>query len=362
MLQDKERISGKQALMLVLTGGIGTVFEVVASFAIKDAGRDGWLAVLIGYGLAAGVGLSLLDLGKRFPNQNLIQYLPAVWGKFFGKMLGLVYILGWWLMTAVIIRANIELIRFFLPATPILILLILMMVLIMYTLYKGFEVFARTTEFFGIIIFLCILLIMGLAAPNLNLQNLTPVLGNGFQPVLKGLANQFAFGMETVLFMAFWLPLINKAPDAPRALGYGMAISGVLLTALVAIFVCFTGTSFTPRIIFPIFYMSRYIQVGDFLMGLEAVFMSLWLFSSYLEILVFYYQPVVGLAQWLNLKDYKPLIIPMTGITITLAMLPSNMIEVAKLDAFKNPFIIIPLALLIPLTWLIAVGRKLANE
>jgi len=71
---------------------------------------------------------------------------------------------------------------------------------------------------------------------------------------------------------------------------------------------------------------------------------------------------VVGLAQWLNLKDYKPLIIPMTVITVILAMIPSNMIEVSKLDGLKNPTIIIPLTLLIPITWLVAVIRNFKRK
>lgn len=362
MFQDKEKISGNQALMLILAGGIGTIFEVVAAFAIKDAGRDGWLSVLIAYGLAAILGLFLLDLGRRFPNKTFVQYLPEVLGKIPGKIAGLAYILGWWVMTPIIIRANIEFIRFFLPTTPTLILIIMMALLIVYVMHKGFEVFARTTEFFVILLIFSIILILGLNAPSVNMNNLTPILANGFQPVWKGLVNQFAFAAEAILFMALWLPGLNKHRDGARAVALGMSISGVLLTVLVVIFIGFTGTSLTPRMIFPVFYMSRYILIGNFLMGLEAILMLLWMISSYLEILVFYYPPIVGLAQWLNLKDYKPLILPMTVITIALAVLPANMIEVAKLDALKNPTIIIPLALLIPLTWLIAKIRRQTNS
>ncbi|HEX3048132.1 MAG TPA: endospore germination permease [Bacillota bacterium] len=362
MFQNKEKISGNQALALVLAGGIGTIFEVVATFAIKDAGRDGWLSVLIAYGLAAIVGFILLNLGKRFPNKTFVQYLPLVLGKIPGKIAGLAYILGWWIMTPVIIRSDIELIRFFLPTTPLLILIILMVLLVMYVMGKGFEVFARTAELFVILVIFSIILILGLNTFNVNFKNLTPILANGFAPVLKSLIVQFAFAIETILFMALWLPCLNKHKGGARAVVWGISISGVLLTVLVAAFVGFTGTSLTPRMLFPIFYMSRYIQIGGFLTGLEAIFMLLWLISSYLEILVFSYPSVVGLAQWLNLKDYKPLILPMTVITIVLSILPTNMLEVSKLDALKNPTIIIPLALLIPLTWLIAIIRNLKEK
>lgn len=359
MFQEREKISGQQALMLVLAGGIGNIFVVIAVPAIQDAGRDGWLSVFIAYGLALIVALALLDLGRRFPDKTLVQYLPVVLGKIPGKLAGLAYILGWWSITPLIIREIIELVRFFLPFTPPLWILILMALLAVYAMRKGFEVFARTAEFFVVVMILLIVLILALTIPNIAFTNLTPILANGFWPVMKGLLVQFPYAMETILFMALWLPCLNNRRDGTRAVLLGMPFAGVLLTILVAANIAFTGINLTSRMIFPVFYMSRYILIGNFLMGMEAVFMVLWLISSYLEILVFYYPPVVGLAQWFHLKGYQPLIVPMMVITVILAMLPSNVIEVIKLDTLKNPLIILPLGLLIPLIWVIAVVRKL---
>ncbi len=359
MFQDQEKISGNQALMLTLAAGVGNIFVVLAVPAIQEAGRDGWLPVFISYGLAIGIGLSLFDLERRFPNLTFIQLLPAVFGKVLGKLAGLSYILGWWIMAPLIIREIAELIRFFLPFTPTWVIVVFMALLVVYVMYKGFEVFARTAELFVVLIIFLIILILALNFSNFTWNNLTPVLANGFGPVLKGLWVQFPYALETILFMALWLPCVNKRQDGLRAILLGMPLAGILLTILVAANIAFTGITLTARFIFPVFYMSRYIFIGNFLTGMEAVFMVLWLISSYLEILVFYYPSVVGLAQWLNLKEYQPLILPMMLITVILTLVPSNVIEVIKLDTLKNPIIILPLGLLIPITWLVAVVRKL---
>ncbi|HEX7714006.1 MAG TPA: endospore germination permease [Bacillota bacterium] len=362
MFQDKEKISGNQALMLTLAGGIGNIFVVLAVPAIQEAGRDGWLSVFIAYGMAIVIGLVLLDLGRRFPNQTIVQVLPMIFGNILGKLAGLAYILGWWLMAPLIIREIAELLRFFLPFTPTLIIIIFMALLVVYAMRKGFEVYARTAELFVVLMILLIVLILGLNLGNFTWKNLTPVLANGFRPVLKGLWVQFPYALETILFMALWLPCLNKRQDGLRAVLLGIPLAGLLLTVFVAANIAFTGITLTARFIFPVFYMSRYIFIGNFLSGMEAVFMVLWLISSYLEILVFYYPPVVGLAQWLNLKEYRPLILPMMLVTVILTLLPSNVIEVIKLDTLKNPFIILPLGLLIPLAWLVAVIRKLDHS
>jgi spore germination protein KB len=359
LFQDKEKISGHQALMLILTGGIGNIFVVIAVPAIQDAGRDGWLPVFIAYCIATIVGLALLDLGRRFPAKTFIQYLPIVLGKVPGKLAGLAYILSWWLITSLIIREIMELIRLFLPFTPPLAIITLMALLVVYAMRKGFEVYARTAEIFVIFMICLIILILGLNFSNFTFKNLTPVLANGFGPVLKSLWVQIPYALETILFMALWLPCLNEHRDGHRAVLLGMPVAGIILTIFVAANIAFSGVALTSRLIFPVFYMSRYILIGNFLMGMEAVFMVLWLISSYLEILVFNYPSVVGLAQWLNLKKYQPLILPMMVVTVALATVPSNVIEVIKLDTLKNPAIILPLGLLIPFTWLIAVIRRL---
>jgi spore germination protein KB len=359
VFQNKEKISGTQALMLILAGGIGNIFVVIAVPAIKDAGRDGWLGVLIGYGLATLTGLILLDLGRRFPSRTFIQYLPVVLGKLPGKLAGLAYILGWWLMAPLIIREITELIRLVLPFTPPVVITILMALLAIYVMRQGFEVFTRTAQFFVLIVIFLLLLILLLNAPNLRFTELTPFLADGFSPVVRSLWVQFPYALESILFMALWLPCLNRPSDGMRAVLLGMACAGVLLTIMVAANIAFSGIELTSRMIFPVFYMSRYIFIGNFLAGMEAFFMILWMVSSYLEILIFVYPPVVGLSQWLNLKDYQPLILPMMIITVALSAAPSNVIELIQLDSLKNPLIILPLGLLIPFTWLVAVIRHL---
>jgi spore germination protein KB len=359
LFQDNEKISGNQALMLILAGGIGNIFVVLTVPAIQDAGRDGWLSVFIAYGLAIGIGFALVDLGRRFPAKTFVQYLPIVLGKIPGKLAGLIYLLGWWLITPLIIREIVEMIRLFLPFTPPLVITIFMALLVLYAMRKGFEAYARTAELFVTLMILLIVLILGLNFSNFNWKNVTPVLANGWGPVLKGLWTQLPYALETILFMALWLPCLNKRREGLRAILIGMPLAGILLTILVAANIAFTGIALTSRLIFPVFYMSRYIFIGNFLTGMEAVFMLLWMISSYLEIPVFYYPSVVGLAQWLNLKDYQPLIVPMMVVTVALTTVPSNVIEVIKLDILKNPVIILPLGLLIPFTWFIALIRKL---
>lgn len=359
MFQDREKISDYQALMLILAAGIGNIFVVIAAPAIKNAGRDGWISVLLAYGIATVIGLALVKLKSRFPNKTIIQYMPKIWGRVLGKLLSLFYILSFWSMTGLIYRENAEVMAFFLEETPSISVNIIMSILVIYVMKKGFKIFARTAELLVPIIIIFIILSVCMLIPDVKFERLAPVLDNGFLPLLKALLIQVPYAMETILFMAIWFPCLNKKKEGTRAILIGVPVAGILMTIIVVVTIAFMGTTLPVKVIFPPFYMSRYILFAQFLTGLDAIFMLLWIASSYLQICIFFYPGVIGLAQWLNLKDYKPLIIPMTIIAIILSMVPANVIELLKLDTLKNPYLILPMALMIPLSLVIALIRKL---
>lgn len=357
MFQSKEKISDYQGLMLVIAGAIGNIFVVIALPASIHAGRDAWLSVLLAYFIATIDGILLIYLGRRFPQKTFVQYLPIVLGKFIGKLVGLFYILAFWILTPLIMTEIMELMRFFLRFTPMIYINVLLSILIAYAMGRGFEVVARTAELFVVIMIIILILVFCVSARDVDIENILPMFENGIMPILKSQIILLPYAFETVLFMALWLPCLRKISESKRVLIIGMAISGGILTLLVIITTGIFGAELLKRIVYPSFHLARYILIGNFLAGFEAIFMILWMFSSYLQLLTFYYPSVVGLAQWLNLKDYKPLIIPIAVVNIILAMVPSNIVEIIKLDTLKNSIIILPLGIIIPITWLIAVIR-----
>lgn len=358
MFQDTEKISSHQAFTLALTSGLGDIFVVITVPAVTDAGRDGWIPVMLAYTISIFIALALVNLGHRFPNKTIVQYLPIVLGKPIGKILGLSYIFVMWAMASVVFREAEELVSFFFTNTPLVATGTLFAVLIIYTMKKGIEVFARVTEILIVVVIFFIVFSLSILLLDCNFKNILPVMENGVMPIINALPTHLSYGMETILFAALWLPCLNNNKPK-KALVTGLSISGILLTLLVIICIAFTGTELTKELSYPLFYMFSYIQIGHFITGFAAIFMLIWVSSSYLELLVFFYPPVVGLAQWLNLKTYKPLIIPMFLITWWMSFIPSNLYENLNYDKIIGNYIKLPIGLSILLIWLIAVIRGL---
>ncbi|GAB6138533.1 GerAB/ArcD/ProY family transporter [Halanaerobaculum tunisiense] len=351
MFQDKKRISTYQAVMLVISSAIGNVFAIMSVFLVKDAGRDGWLSLILAYAIGMIIGLILIKLGSYFPNKTLVQYLPDVLGKFLGKSIGLIWILSFWLLTAIVHRENAEIIKFFMPQISSSSIIIMTVLLNIYILKKGFKIFARIAELLIPMMIISILLGIFFIIPEMELKRLTPIIEMGFSPVLKGIPRQLAFVMQTILFMGFWFPRLNNKKKGTSIFLAGLSISGILLTSLVVATIAVLGPKLIVKLTVPALYLFH-----------GTIFIVFWVISTFVQTLVFFYPSVIGLAQWLNLKDYKFLILPMSIITVTLALLPSSFMEVLDLNNLDNLLIVLPLGLLIPIIWFIAIIRGFSKS
>lgn len=361
MFQEQEKISGHQAFMLLWAAALGNIFVVMSVPAVNSAGRDGWIPVLLAYLMAAPLGLSQVKLGLRFPGQTIVQYLPAALGPLVGRTAAFGYFLTFWVFSAVIYRETAELIATaFLPRTPLMVVMGLLALPVAYTMKQGFEVFARITEVLVPALLIMIALVCVLVAPEMKAHNLVPVLEYGMLPVLKGIPRQLAFALESVLIMGLWLPCVRESArrQLPRKLLYTLPPAGVLLGGLVAGEIAVFGPDTVARLQFPVLSMTTMISIAWFFERIESVFMALWITSSYLQILVFSYPAVVGLAQWFHLKDYRVLILPMTAVALATATVPANVFETIAWNDFLDLFFVLPLALLVPVALFICSWGK----
>ncbi|GAA3319439.1 hypothetical protein GCM10020331_026350 [Ectobacillus funiculus] len=78
----------------------------------------------------------------------------------------------------------------------------------------------------------------------------------------------------------------------------------------------------SPQEIFeaPLMAAVTYISIADFLSHLESLVMACWIAGAFMKIGVIYYALVLGLAQWLNLSDYRPIVFPVGFLMILMSI------------------------------------------
>jgi spore germination protein KB len=181
-----------------------------------------------------------------------------------------------------------------------------------------------------------------MVSKEMELKNLTPVLADGLMPVVKGTYRQLLFFGETIV-MAMFLPYLNIPQRARRSTIIAVIITGLLGICVIIGTIAVFG-AITAHLKFPTLSLARYISIGNFIERAEALIILMWIGGGFVKITIFHYCAVLALAQWLNLKDYRPLAIPIGVILVILSIiLWENIVEVVELikKTLPVPFLII---------------------
>lgn len=359
------KISTKQAIILIVVIILPTSFITMPSLLINISRQDALISVLLASLAGIFIAWIISALFVRFPRNNLFEVTEKVFGKVIGKTINLLYVV-WFLHTNILIikQFSYAINLTILVNTPIIIFYIMPILISIYAIYKGFEVIARVSELFIPVILAFMLMIFILNAGNMDINNLFPLFDTDFSAILKATAIGVSWIGEIILFSMF-IPYLSK-PENVKLIGIS-----AMLVILFFLSLAVSGTLMvlTPyaagNFVLPVFNSLRLISIGNFLERLESVIIVSWIFTQFGKICIFYYAAVLGSAQLLGLKNYKPLIIPIGILLFILAVfLFPNIIEVMNFilvffPPYEMPFFEIGIPLLLLIT---AVITKKGNK
>jgi len=315
-MKKDEKVSSIQMLFLLVTMVSVTGFLFVPSITAKYASRDGWISVAV-LATAFGILVALVctRLGLYYPDKSVVQYAPELLGKFGGKFIGLLYVLFFIHANAIIVREFGDfLVTAFLPETPLLVFNMIVVLLAAYAAYNGMEVLCRMNQFLFPLFVAVFAFIVILLTEDVCFNNFLPLMEHGVKPVIRGSLVPNAWRGEIVLILMF-LPFLNKPRETGQTLITAVLLIGFFLTLTAATSIAVFGPLLTQNMVFSILELARYVSLGHFLERLEAIVIIVWVAGVTVKVAAFYLAAVLGIAQWLNIKDYRPLVYPV-GIFI----------------------------------------------
>jgi spore germination protein KB len=317
---DNGRISSVQLLFifLILEGSSAILYAPARVAAL--AGADSWLAVTLPsalYGLL--VLLVAVTLGKRFPAQVFTEYLPEIVGKVLGKLLATAYVLMFIHLASLLLNEGSTFINIaYLSQTPPVVLDGVMAVMAVYGAYLGIEAIARENGMVMPMWIVVFMLLVSLAAVNLNFSNFKPVLENGLLPVLRAGAFHSAWRGE-IFVMLMLYPYLNRKQQALKTglvyLGVMMILAGSVHGVIVGVF----GGPVTAHMLFPFDELAQYISIGNFMERMEIVSVVFLVMAVIIKLAVVYHTAGVAAASTLGLKNYRVTLVPIALATAVLS-------------------------------------------
>lgn len=82
------------------------------------------------------------------------------------------------------------------------------------------------------------------------------------------------------------------------------------------VFCLFLIGDLTDTFVFPVMIAARYITIADFLQHIESLIIAIWIFGIFVKISVFLYISVTSTAEWFGMRNYKPLVWPLSLLSL----------------------------------------------
>jgi len=360
MMQDV-KIDSYQFLVLVILFTIGTSILVIPSDLAADAKQDAWIAAIIGTAIGLLVVWLYCTLAKWFPHLTIVQMNEKVFGKWIGKAISLLFVMMAFIYTASLLYySGTFLNTHAMPNTPMVAINILMAGTVVMGVRLGLEVIARSAEILILVFFVLFLFLMIFIAPEIKFENIQPVFEVGPIRLLK--SSYFYVSVSSinaVVLLMIFPNITNKAKQAKTSFFMGNLVGGIVIILLTFLCVAVIGAEKTARELYPGYELAKKINIGDFIQRIEAIMGTLWIITLFFKLSLYFYASVFGLAQILNLKDYRPLTLPlgMIAIALSLVMYP-NIIFQQQWDETTGSSITIVVGLITPILIVIVYAMK----
>jgi spore germination protein KB len=316
---EKGKISPSLLFFLALGFIQGSTLTV--GFISGTTKQNSWLGVLGGFLLSLPFVWINVTLMSKFASRNLVQIHDLVYGPILGKFISVLYISYFLMLISINLRGYGDwFLIFIMPETPLIVFIIGMSLTCAFTINKGLEVLARTVVLYVLTASAIFILDNLLVISNMKFTNFLPLMAVPLKDLFKGMYTMAAIPFsETVIFMMI-VPYTQKAANAKKGFVYGSAAGAIylLLTALRDIAVL--GNLY-PVVTSPTYETVRMINLIKVFTRMELVAALGLLILQFIKISICYYGTVVSIAQLLGLRSYKPLILPIGGLAVGLAVL-----------------------------------------
>ncbi|MDA8233331.1 MAG: endospore germination permease [Clostridia bacterium] len=358
---EKAKISSSQLWLLLFTNVVATGVLFVPAVTTLKGKQDAWLSIAVVatiFGLLTAIVIS--SLAKRFPRETIMDFSISLWGRVLGKIVGLLYMFYFIHSTGIIVRQFGEfLVTAFMPETPLEVFNLVLVILAASAVRNGIEVIVRMNQFVIPLILIIFLGLIVLGIPDWQPEELLPMLEKGWGRVMEASLTP-VFWRSQIALTLMLIPFLNNHQETRISLIKAVLVIGFILTVETMAAIMIFGNELIVNYVFPTFYLARYISIFEFVERLESLIIVVWVAGVTVKVALWYYCAVLAAAQWFQLKNHKPVVLPIGVLVLYFSVfLFANTREIVEHLSTQAPFLGLFFTFVVPaLLWLTAIIRR----
>jgi len=343
-----EVISERQGIILITLFIIGSTFLMGSGSYAK---QDAWLAVIIAISWAIILLLMFSRILSLYPGKDLFDILQIVMGKFVGKIISILMIWFAFHLGTLVLRnllAFTETLVF--PDTPVVVPMLFFIILIIWSLKAGIEVFGRCSEFFIWIVVIIFFFLLILLIPTMDTNNLKPMLSNGVKPILRGALSNFSlpFGQTVIFTMVF--SNIAKTKNYKKVFMIGLLMGGLIIFLTILTNVLVLGSETISGTYFVSTLVVSLVHLGELFERLDVTVLIVFLVCVFVKIGMCMFAVCNGISKVFGFDDYKFIATPVALLMLSFSFfIHKSTMEMASWAADVWPYYSFVFQVIIPL-------------
>lgn len=311
---NREVISDKQAISIIILfmSSTSTVLMVALS-----AGGDFWLAIIFSALIAIFISFIFISLHTTFTGKNFFEICEACFGKFVGKLICILYIYfvfeeG----TSVLTNAKQFMTEISLPETPRVITIIPIMFLCVWACKKGIELIGDLSRFFMVIFIVLVFIIVIFLLPQMDMNNLEPILYKGFTPVFKGTLEAFTFPFGEIVMLSMIFSDFKTKKSVYKIYIIGLLGSMIISLLIATATVLVLGINIAKTSYFPVFTAVTKINIKEIIQRIEIIAVLIGVVGAFIKSSILLLAVCIGISKVFNISDYRFILTPISLLMI----------------------------------------------
>lgn len=309
---NREVISDNQGVCLIILFIVAETFVLTRAMEAK---QDFWLAIIFAMLISIPFMLIFYRIHSLDTNKDILDINEYIFGRILGKILNflLVYYVATNMMSVMYVF-NDFIITASLRNTPKEITYISLTILSIWVAKGGIEVMGRWTEYILPIIIIVLFIGSILLIPQMEINNMKPILSAGIKPIIEGGILTFLFPLsETIAFTMIFSGLKSKKSYKKIYLK-GLIYGGLFIILLVLTEVLVLGVKDTLIFYFPGYRTFSRLNPRGVMQRLEIISAATFILGGFIKISVLLLAVSRGTAKIFGFHDYRFIVTPVALI------------------------------------------------
>ncbi|WP_175991408.1 GerAB/ArcD/ProY family transporter [Bacillus sp. Marseille-Q1617] len=285
------------------TAQIGVGIAGVPRVVYMESKQDAWISAFAAGILVFIVLFFMSKLLSCYSSADLYGIQFDLFGKWISKLLNLVYILYFLVVTYVIIMNYTEMVQAWIfPKMPTWLLVAFLVFLASYAVLGGIRVVVGVT-FISLILTLWLIVMIYTPIKHLDINHLQPVFVASWKDHMKAIY-KVSFSMIGFELLLLIYPYIKEKKNALKFALIGTGYSTLLLTLVTAVSIGFFSHESLMKTIWPVLSMFKIVRIPN-LERFEFIAVSFWMLVILPNICIFFWASTRGVKRVFNVSQKK---------------------------------------------------------